>query len=101
MLSAPIWKDKIRMWNPWVIRDATLTVPFFGNWRAKKMTNMEMASPESRAAAKTSVCHISNVGIYNDDIKTYNYIWSTMRNGACISQIRNGLRGKMNDSPTF
>ena len=37
-----------------LIGDATLTVPFFGNWRAKKMTKIEMASPESRAAARTS-----------------------------------------------
>jgi len=37
------------------IGDATLTVPFFGNWRQKKMTKMEIATPESRAAARTSV----------------------------------------------
>jgi len=100
MVSAPIWIKRIRMWNLWVIRDATLTVPFFGNWRAKKMTKMEMAIPESRAAAKTSVCHISAVRICNDDTKTYNYTWSTMRNGACISQIRDGLRGEIDSLPS-
>ena len=28
--------------------------------------------------------HISIAGVRNGDIKTYNYIWSTMRNGAYI-----------------
>ena len=99
MLSAPICMNRmeIRMQNSW-ISDATLTVPFLGNWRAKKITMMEMASPQSRAAAKTSFYHISIAGGRNGDTKTYNYTWSTMRNGAYIWQIRDELRGGTNNS---
>ena len=56
-----------------LIGDTTLTVPFCGNRRAKKMTKTEMASPESRAAARTSfvIFVISTVCVYDDDMKTY------------------------------